>query len=105
MNTNDEILDLLIKRDLLLQRVGNALSKDIASQYIEIIDNAINNIGKNNISLLNMNKIIKQINIDIYEYYPTIENDLKQIMETESIAIPTAINTIVAVDIVKKTLF
>ena len=42
MNTNDEILDLLIKRDLLLQRVGNGLSKEVASQYIKMIDEAIN---------------------------------------------------------------
>ena len=104
MNTNDELLDLLLKRDLLLQRVSNGLSKEIASQYIKMIDEAINSLGRVDISLINMNKIIKEINSKISEYYPTIEEDLKQVALTEANYIPTAINGIVGVDIVKKTL-
>ena len=57
MNINDEILDLLLKRDLLLQRVGNGLSKEIASQYIKMIDEAINSLGKVDVSMININKI------------------------------------------------
>ena len=36
-NTNDEILDLLIKRDLLLQRVGNGLLQEVVGNYIKVI--------------------------------------------------------------------
>ena len=61
MNTNEEILDLLLKRDLLLQRVSNGLSKEIASQYIKMIDDAINSLGRVDISLINMNKIISPL--------------------------------------------
>ena len=75
MNTNDEILDLLIKRDLLLQRVGNGLSKDVASQYIKMIDEAINSLGKVDVSLINMNKIIKEINSNIGLDYSKVENN------------------------------
>ena len=104
MNTNDEILDLLIKRDLLLQRVGNGLSKDVASQYIKMIDEAINSLGKVDVSLINMNKIIKEINSNIGLDYSKVENSLNEVAITEAGYIPTAINGIVAVDIMNKTL-
>ena len=104
MNTNDEILDLLIKRDLLLQRVGNGLSKDVASQYIKMIDEAINSLGKVDVSLINMNKIIKEINSNISLDYSKVEDSLNEVAITEAGYIPTAINGIVAVDIMNKTL-
>lgn len=104
MNTNDEILDLLIKRDLLLQRVGNGLSKDVASQYIKMIDEAINSLGKVDVSLINMNKIIKEINSNVALDYSKVEDSLSEVAITEAGYIPTAINGIIAVDIMNKTL-
>lgn len=104
MNTNDEILDLLLKRDLLLQRVSNGLSKEIASQYIKMIDEAINSLGKVDISLINMNKIIKEINSNIGLDYASVEDNFNEIAITEASFIPKAINGIVAVDIMNKTL-
>ena len=104
MNTNEEILDLLLKRDLLLQRVSNGLSKEIASQYIKMIDEAINNLGKVDISLINMNKIIKEINSNIGLDYANVEDNFNEVAITEASFIPKAINGIVAVDIMNKTL-
>lgn len=104
MNTNDEILDLLLKRDLLLQRVSNGLSKDIASQYIKMIDEAINSLGRVDISLINMNKIIKEINSNIGLDYASVEDNFNEVAITEASFIPKAINGIVAVDIMNKTL-
>lgn len=104
MNTNEEILDLLLKRDLLLQRVSNGLSKEIASQYIKMIDEAINSLGKVDISLINMNKIIKEINSNIGLDYASVEDSFNEVAITEASFIPKAINGIVAVDIMNKTL-
>ena len=104
MNTNEEILDLLLKRDLLLQRVSNGLSKEIASQYIKMIDEAINSLGKVDISLINMNKIIKEINSNIGLDYASVEDNFNEVAITEASFIPKAINGIVAVDIMNKTL-
>lgn len=104
MNTNDELLDLLLKRDLLLQRVSNGLSKEIASQYIKMIDEAINSLGRVDISLINMNKIIKEINSNIGLDYASVEDNFNEVAITEASFIPKAINGIVAVDIMNKTL-
>lgn len=104
MNTNEEILDLLLKRDLLLQRVSNGLSKEIASQYIKMIDEAINSLGRVDISLINMNKIIKEINSNIGLDYASVEDNFNEVAITEASFIPKAINGIVAVDIINKTL-
>lgn len=104
MNTNDEILDLLLKRDLLLQRVSNGLSKEIASQYIKMIDEAINSLGKVDISLINMNKIIKEINSNIGLDYASVEDNFNEVAITEASFVPNGINALVGVDIVNKKL-
>ena len=104
MNTNDEILDLLIKRDLVLQRVGNGLSKDVASQYIKMIDEAVNSLGKVDVSLINMNKIIKEINSNIGLDYSKVEDSLNEVAITEAAYIPKAINGLIGIDIVDKLL-
>ena len=62
-NLTDEIKDLLLTRSLLLQRVSNSLTKDIVNAYVSVIDDILAKIatGKN-INLVNMNKIIKELN-------------------------------------------
>lgn len=104
-NINTEILDLLLKRDLLLQRVSNGLSKDIANAYIKIINNAIESFNKYDISIINMNKVIKEISQRFEFDYPTIAlEQFKQIGGLEASYIPSSINTLVGVDIVNKVL-
>lgn len=104
MSFNDELLDLLLKRDLLLQRVSNGLSKDMAKDYLKMIDEAISIIGKSDITVVNMNKVIKEISDYITLDYPKVESNLKDISFTEANHIPNSINALVGVDIVTNKL-
>lgn len=104
-NINTQILDLLFKRDLLLQRVSNGLSKEIANKYIKIINNAIESFNKYDISIINMNKVIKEISQRFEFDYPTIAYEqFKELGITEASYIPNGINALVGVDIVNKVL-
>jgi len=104
-NINTQILDLLLKRDLLLQRVSNGLSKDIANEYIKIINNAIESFNKYDISIINMNKVIKEISQRFEFDYPTIAYEqFKELGIAEASYIPNGINALVGVDIVNKVL-
>lgn len=106
MNTNDEILDLLIKRDLLLQRVGNGLSKDVALYYTDLIKQAINTIkGYDEITIVKMNKLIKEINSRIeFNYEEQLSSKFQELGVIEASYIPTAINGLIGVNIVDKLL-
>lgn len=104
-NINSQILDLLLKRDLLLQRVSNGLSKEIANEYIKIINNAIESFNKYDISIINMNKVIKEISQRFEFDYPTIAYEqFKELGITEASYIPNGINALVGIDIVNKVL-
>lgn len=104
-NINEQILDLLLKRDLLLQRVSNNLNKQIANEYIKIINNAIEAFNKQEISIINMNKIIKEISQRFEFDYDTIAYEqFKELGIAEASYIPNGINTLVDVDIVNKVL-
>lgn len=104
-NINTQILDLLLKRDLLLQRVSNNLSKQIANEYIKIINNALDSFNKQEISIINMNKIIKEISKRFEFDYDTIAYEqFKELGIAEAKYIPNGINALVGVDIVNKVL-
>lgn len=104
-NINSQILDILLKRDLLLQRVSNGLSKEIANEYIKIINNAIESFNKYDISIINMNKVIKEISQRFEFDYPTIAYEqFKELGIAEASYIPNGINVLVGVDIVNKVL-
>lgn len=104
-NLNTEILDLLLKRDLLLNRVSNGLNKQIANEYIKIINNAIEAFNKQEISIINMNKIIKEISQRFEFDYDTIAYEqFKELGITEASYIQNGINALVGVDIVNKVL-
>lgn len=101
-NINDEILDLLIKRDLVLQRVGNGLSKEVADGYIQMTNEALDTISKYDISLINMNKVIRELDFN-YDY-SQIQQGLTDTANIEASFIPNGINALVGVDIVNKKL-
>lgn len=106
MNTNDEILDLLIKRDLLLQRVGNGLSKEVALYYTDLIKQAINTIKDyDEITIVKMNKLIKEINSRIeFNYEEQLANKFQELANIEAAYVPKAINGLIGIDIVDKLL-
>lgn len=104
-NLNDEILDLLLKRDLILQRVSNGLSKEAAQYYKDLINNAISTIKDyDEITIVKMNKLIKEINSKIDYPYSEIEPKFNDLANIESAYIPTGINALVGVDIINKVL-
>ena len=76
-NLTDEIKDLLLTRSLLLQRVSNSLTKDIINAYVSVIDDILAQIatGKN-INLVNMNKIINELNAKLTPDLISVNDDL-----------------------------
>lgn len=106
MNANDEILDLLIKRDLLLQRVGNGLSKEVALYYTDLIKQSINTIKDyDDITITKMNKLIKEINSRIeFNYEEQLANKFQELGVAEAAYVPKAINGLIGIDIVDKLL-
>jgi len=104
-NLNTQILDLLLKRDLLLNRVSNGLNKQIANEYIKIVNNALDSFNKQEISIINMNKIIKEISKRFeFDYDSIAYEQFKELGIAEATYIPQSINALVGVDIVNKVL-
>ena len=106
MNINEQLLDLLLKRDLLLQRVSNGLSKEVALYYSDLINQAINTIKDyDEITIVKMNKLIKEINSRIeFNYEEQLSNKFQELGVVEATYIPTAINGLIGVNIVDKLL-
>ena len=106
MNINEQLLDLLLKRDLLLQRVSNGLSKEVALYYTDLIKQAINTIKDyDETTIVNMNKLIKEINSRIeFNYEEQLADKFQELGVTEAAYIPKAVNGLVGVNIVDKLL-
>lgn len=105
-NINEQLLDLLLKRDLLLQRVSNGLSKEVALYYTDLIKQAINTIKDyDEITIVKMNKLIKEINSRIeFNYEEQLSSKFQELGVVEATYIPTAINGLIGVNIVDKLL-
>lgn len=106
MNISEQLLDLLLKRDLLLQRVSNGLSKDVALYYTDLIKQSINTIKDyDEISVAEMNKLIKEINSRIeFNYEEQLANKLQELGGVEAVYVLEAINGLIGVDIADKLL-
>ena len=106
MNINEQLLDLLLKRDLLLQRVSNGLSKEVALYYTDLIKEAINTIKDyDEITIVKMNKLIKEINSRIeFDYEEQLSSKFQELGVVEATYIPAAINGLIGVNIVDKLL-
>lgn len=102
-NLTDEIKDLLLTRSLLLQRVSNSLTKDIINAYVSVIDDILAQIatGKN-INLVNMNKIIKELNSKLTPDLTSVNDDLVQLGISEASYIANGINGAIGIDLVSK---
>ena len=102
-NLTDEIKDLLLTRSLLLQRVSNSLTKDIVNAYVSVIDDILAQIatGKN-INLVNMNKIIKELNAKLTPDLTSVNDDLVQLGISEASYIASGINGAIGIDLVSK---
>ena len=102
-NLTDEIKDLLLTRSLLLQRVSNSLTKDIINAYVSVIDDILAQIatGKN-INLINMNKIIKELNAKLTPDLTSVNDDLVQLGISEASYVANGINGAIGIDLVSK---
>lgn len=102
-NLTDEIKDLLLTRSLLLQRVSNSLTKDIINAYVSVIDDILAQIatGKN-INIVNMNKIIKELNAKLTPDLTSVNDDLVQLGISEASYVANGINGAIGIDLVSK---
>lgn len=102
-NLTDEIKDLLLTRSLLLQRVSNSLTKDIINAYVSIIDDILSQIatGKN-INIVNMNKIINELNSKLSPDLTSVNDDLVQLGISEASYVANGINGAIGIDLVSK---
>lgn len=102
-NLTDEIKDLLLTRSLLLQRVSNSLTKDIINAYVSVIDDILAKIatGKN-INLVNMNKIINELNAKLTPDLTSVNDDLVQLGISEASYVANGINGSIGIDLVSK---
>ena len=102
-NLTDEIKDLLLTRSLLLQRVSNSLTKDVINAYVSVIDDILAQIatGKN-INLVNMNKIINELNAKLTPDLTSVNDDLVQLGISEASYIANGINGSIGIDLVSK---
>jgi len=102
-NISDVIADSIISRALILQRIANGLSRDVASQYQAIIDDIVKTIKSTDseITIRNMNKLIKELKSKVETDLP-IYQDLNDLGIQEATWASTSINTAVGVDIVSR---
>ena len=102
-NLTDKIKDLLLTRSLLLQRVSNSLTKDIINAYVSVIDDILAQIatGKN-INLVNMNKIINELNSKLTPDLTSVNDDLVQLGISEASYVANGINGAIGIDLVSK---
>jgi len=102
-NISDVLADATISRALILQRIANGLSRDVASQYQSIIDDIVKTIKSTDseITIRNMNKLIKELKSKVETDLP-IYQDLNDLGIQEATWAATSINTAVGVDIVSR---
>lgn len=102
-NISDVLADATISRALILQRIANGLSRDVASQYQAIIDDIVKTIKSTDseITIRNMNALIKELKSKVETNLP-IYQDLNDLGIQEATWAATSINTAVGVDIVSR---
>ena len=98
-NLSEDIADLTISRQLVLQRVANGLSKDVAEHYTAMIDDIRTTILRSG----NISNRLRQTIKDIKEQLsvPNYDKDFKELAKQEVEYTQKAYNSIVGVDIFK----
>jgi len=102
-NISTQLADLAIVRSLLIQKVSNGLSADVAKAYQEIIDNIARDIrGANPITIKNMNATIKELKSRFEVDLSFLKPELEDLAITESAYALSAVNSTVGVDVFNK---
>ena len=98
-NISEELADLTISRQLVLQRVANGLSKEVAQHYNEMIDDIRTTILKNGV----ISNHLKQTINDIKEQLsvPNFDKEFKELAKQEVNYTQKAYNSVIGVDVFK----
>ena len=102
-NISTQLADLAITRSLLIHKVANGLSNDIAKVYNDIIDGLVSDLKSGKpINLKNMNATIKDLQSRFTPNTDSINSDLSDLAVNEGNYALKSVNTAVGVDIFKK---
>ena len=99
MNISDQLADLAISRSLLLIRIQNGLSNDVAILYNEMIDDISTTILKSGKISNHLTKTIKDIKAQLQ--VPDINDNLKDIAQAEVNYTQKAYNSVIGIDLFK----
>ena len=99
MNISDQLADLAIARSLVLERVKNGLSNDVAILYNEMIDDISTTILKSGKISNHLTKTIKDIKAQLQ--VPDINEELKDIAQAEVNYTQKAYNSVIGIDLFK----
>ena len=98
-NISTQLSDLAIARSLVLQRVANGLSNDVAILYNEMIDDISTTILKSGKISNHLTKTIKDIKAQLQ--VPDINDNLKDIAQAEVNYTQKAYNSVIGIDLFK----
>ena len=98
-NISDELADIAISRSLVLERVKNGLSKQVAEHYTAMIDDIQTTILKSG----NISNRLRQTIKDIKEQLsvPNFDKDLKELAQSEVNYTQKAYNSVIGIDLFK----
>lgn len=99
MNISDQLADLAIARSLVLIRIQNGLSNDVAILYNEMIDDISTTILKSGKISNHLTKTIKDIKAQLQ--VPDINDNLKDIAQAEVNYTQKAYNSVIGIDLFK----
>lgn len=98
-NISTQLSDLAIARSLVLTRVANGLSNDVAILYNEMIDDISTTILKSGKISNHLTKTIKDIKAQLQ--VPDINEELKDIAQSEVNYTQKAYNSVIGIDLFK----
>jgi len=102
-NISTQLSDLAIIRSLLLQRIANNLSAEVAGAYQNIIDDISRDIrGATPITLKNMNATIKELKERFEVDISFLQPELEDLAVTEASFALNSVNATVGVDVFSK---
>ncbi len=99
MNISDQLASLAIARSLVLIRIQNGLSNDVAMLYNEMIDDISTTILKSGKISNHLTKTIKDIKAQLQ--VPDINDNLKDIAQAEVNYTQKAYNSVIGIDLFK----
>lgn len=98
-NISEELADLTISRQLVIQRVANGLSKEVAEHYQAMIDDIRTTILKSGVISNHLKKTISDIKEQLS--VPNFDKDFKELARQEVDYTQKAYNSVIGIDLFK----